>query len=217
MPLDLQVKLLRVLETGSVVRVGAESSTDVDVRTVATTNRPPLTAVAEGKLRRDLYYRLKIPAVEVPPLRDRLEDLPHLAEAILDEIGEREGRRKSIGPDDVLAIFQAYEWPGNVRELRNARYTAFLLSEGPELEASSVPDEVSQSYHLDPEPGARAIRIPVETSIREAERRLILMTLEHMEGRKDRTAEALGVSIKTLHNRLHEYGRMGGAEATPGA
>jgi two-component system, NtrC family, response regulator AtoC len=212
MPLELQVKLLRVLETGSVVRVGAESALDVDVRILATTNRPPLEAVADGKLRTDLYYRLRILEVEVPPLRERMEDLPQLARAVLEEIGELEGRRKSISPE-VMGTLQAYEWPGNVRELRNALYTAFLLSEGPELEAASVPDEVSGASRPDLEPSAIAILIPVRTSIREAERRLILMTLEHMEGRKDRTAEALGVSIKTLYNRLHEYGWMGGTEA----
>jgi two-component system, NtrC family, response regulator AtoC len=140
MPPDLQVKLLRVLETGTVVRVGAESSIDVDVRILATTNRPPLAAVAGGKLRTDLYYRLRILEVEVPPLRERLEDLPHLARAVLEEIGEQEGRRKSIGPE-VMGMLQAYDWPGNVRELRNALYTAFLLSEGPELEAASIPHE----------------------------------------------------------------------------
>jgi len=214
MPLELQVKLLRVLESGTVVRVGAESSMDVDVRILATTNRPPLAAVAEGKLRADLYYRLRILEVEVPPLRERLEDLPDLARAVLEEIGEREGQVKSIGPE-VMRMLQAYEWPGNVRELRNALYTAFLMSEGSELETASVPEEVTGSPRSDPEPGARAIRIPVETSIREAERQLIMMTLSHMAGRKDRTAEALGVSLKTLYNRLHEYGCMGGTVATP--
>ncbi|TVR55462.1 MAG: sigma-54-dependent Fis family transcriptional regulator [Gemmatimonadales bacterium] len=208
MPPEFQVKLLRVLETRTVVRLGAESSIDVDVRILAATNRPPLAAAEEGKLRKDLYYRLRILEVEVPPLRERLEDLPLLARTILEEIGEQEGRRKSIGPD-VMGMLQAYAWPGNIRELRNALYTAFLLSEGPELEAASIPHEVSGSPRLDPDPGATAIRIPVKTSIREAERRLILMTLEHMEGRKDRTAEALGVSIKTLYNRLHAYGCMG--------
>ncbi len=208
MPPEFQVKLLRVLETRTVVRVGAESPIDVDVRILAATNRPPLGAVAEGKLRTDLYYRLRILEVEVPPLRERLEALPHLARTILEEIGEQEGRRQSIGPE-VMGILQAHAWPGNIRELRNALYTAFLLSEGPELEAASIPHEVSGSPRLDPEPGATAIRIPVNTSIREAERRLILMTLEHMEGRKDRTAEALGVSIKPLYNRLHAYGCMG--------
>lgn len=211
---ELQVKLLRVLETGTVVRVGAESSIDVDVRILATTNRPPLEAVAEGVLRMDLYYRLRILEVEVPPLRARLEDLPHLARNVLEEIGEREGQRKSIGAE-VMEMLQAYEWPGNVRELRNALYTAFLLSEGPELEAASFPDEVSGSRRpSDPAPDAGAIRIPAGTSLREAERKLILMTLAHMEERKDRTAETLGVSLKTLYNRLHEYGCMGGAEAT---
>ncbi len=215
MPTELQVKLLRVLESGTVVRVGAENSTVVDVRIVATTNRPPLAAVAEGKLRMDLYYRLRTMELEVPPLRERLDDLPHLAQAILEEIGDREGRGKSIGAE-AIDMLQSYEWPGNVRELRNALYTAFLLSEGPEIEVTSIPEEVVGSPRLDSAPGARAIRIPVETSIREAERQLILMTLAHMEGRKDRTAEVLGVSVRTLYNRLHEYEHMEGTEASRG-
>ncbi len=216
MPLELQVKLLRVLETGTVVRVGAESSIEVDVRILATTNRTPLAAVAEGKLRRDLYYRLRTLEVEVPPLRSRVEDLPDLARALLEEIGEREGEKKSIGPE-VMGMLEAHEWPGNVRELRNALYTAFLMSEGPELQAAAIVDELSASAGPDSlvEAGGRAIRIPVETSIREAEKQLILMTLAHMDGRKDRTAEVLGVSLKTLYNRLHAYGRMGGAEDPP--
>jgi len=208
MPPEFQVKLLRILETGRVKRVGAESSIDVDVRILAATNRPPLAAVADGKLRADLYYRLRTLEVEVPPLRARLEDLPLLAQTVLEEIGEREGQRKSIGPE-VMTMLQAYAWPGNVRELRNALYTAYLLSEGPELEVASIPPEVSGSPRLDPEPGAQAIHIPAGTSIREAERQLILMTLAYMEERKDRTAEILGVSLKTLYNRLHEYGCMG--------
>lgn len=222
MPPELQVKLLRVLESRTLMRVGAERSTEVDVRILATTNRPPLAAVAEGKLRADLYYRLRILEVNVPPLRARLEDLPDLARAVLEEIGEREGQMKSISPE-VIRVLQAYEWPGNVRELRNALYTAFLMSDGTEIELASVPDEVfgsprldSGSVHIcsDPEPGTPAIRIPAETSIREAERQLILMTLAHMGGKKTRTAEVLGVSVKTLYNRLHEYGCMGGSEAT---
>jgi len=208
MPLELQVKLLRVLESGSVVRVGAESSIDVDVRILAATNRSPHSAAVEGRLRMDLYYRLKILEVEVPPLRARLEDLPQLARTVLEEIGEQEGRQKSIGPQ-VMEMLLSHDWPGNVRELRNALYTAFLLSDGPELETASVPREVSGSPRMDPEPGARAIHIAAGTSIREAERQLILMTLAYMEDRKDRTAEVLGVSLKTLYNRLHEYGCMG--------
>lgn len=146
MPLELQVKLLRVLETGEVMRVGAEAATDVDVRIVATTNRPPKKAVTDGKLREDLYYRLRTVEVEVPPLRNRPDDIPRLAEIILDEIGETEGQKKAIGPE-VTEILQDYEWPGNVRELRNCLYSTYLLSDGPELEADSVPSEVRRGAY----------------------------------------------------------------------
>ncbi len=205
MPAELQVKLLRVLESGEVVRVGAEKPIQVDVRVVAATNRVATQAIEEGSLREDLYYRLKVLHIAVPPLRDRIEDVPLLAEALLDEISKREGARKSLG-DEVLAVLGEYGWPGNVRELKNALYTAYLLSDGVEIQSDSLPDEVRGGIPAGP--GAQMVHIPVGTSIREAERRLILTTLAHLEGRKTQTAEVLGVSVKTLYNRLHDYGYM---------
>ncbi len=205
MPPELQVKLLRVLESGEVTRVGAEKPVEVDVRVLAATNRAPLEAIEEGRLREDLYYRLAVLLLEVPPLRERLEDLPDLAESLLEEIQRKEGVRKTLGPR-VLDVLRDYGWPGNVRELRNSLYTAFLLSEGDEVDAGCLPAEVSGGLSF--RPGSQVVHIPVGTSIREAERRIILTTLAHLDGKKTRTAEVLGVSVKTLYNRLHEYGYM---------
>jgi two-component system, NtrC family, response regulator AtoC len=206
MPSDLQVKLLRVLESGKVMRVGAEQSVQVDVRILAATNREPKAAIEENRMREDLYYRLRVLHIGIPPLRERVEDIPLLAEVLLEEISAREGVTKELCPE-ILAVLKDYDWPGNVRELRNALYTAYLLSDGERVVAKCLPPEVQGGVHHT-DPGARVVHIPVGTSIKEAERRLILTTLAHLEGRKSKAAEILEVSLKTLYNRLHDYGYM---------
>lgn len=207
MPLDLQVKLLRVLETSQFTRIGAENTREVDVRVIAASNRPIDDAIRKGRLREDLYYRLKVLHLEIPPLRARPADVRPLAMHFLDIIGEREGRTKQLSEHAVQAL-ESYHWPGNAREVKNAVYTAFLLSEGDEITAESLPDEVADG---EGDIGAfygSALQIPVGSSIEDAERRLILMTLAQLEGNKTRTAEVLGISVKTLYNRLHAYGAM---------
>jgi two-component system, NtrC family, response regulator AtoC len=205
MPADVQVKLLRVLESGDVTRVGAEASRSVDVRILAATNRVPETAVEEGVLREDLFYRLAVLPLAVPPLRDRLDDVPLLARHMLDAISRKEGMSRRL-PDETLAVLQDYEWPGNVRQLRNAVYTAFLLSQGSDVEVDCLPPNVRGGVKIDL--NSTVVQVPVGTSIKEAERRLILTTLAHYDGRKTATAETLGISVRTLYNRLHEYGYM---------
>ncbi len=205
MPADVQVKLLRVLESGKVTRVGAEASRSVDVRILAATNRMPETAVEEGVLRKDLFYRLAVLPLAVPPLRERLDDVPLLARHMLDEISRKEGMSRRL-PDETLAVLQDYEWPGNVRQLRNALYTAFLLSQSDEVEVRCLPPNVRGGVKIDL--NSTVVQVPVGTSIKEAERRLILTTLAHYDGHKSATAEILGISVRTLYNRLHEYGYM---------
>lgn len=207
MPLELQVKLLRVLETSRITRIGAETDRRVDVRVVAATNRPPEEAIERGNLRRDLYYRLKVLQLEVPPLRHRRDDIRPLAEHFVDQIIEREGRPKRL-PGAVVEILERYHWPGNARELRNSLYTAYLLSPGEEIRAEALPSDVTGPEDAGEFDGI-AIRIRVGSSIEDAERRLILTTLAHMDGNKTRAAETLGISVKTLYNRLHAYGAMG--------
>jgi DNA-binding NtrC family response regulator len=201
MPLDLQVQLLRVLETGAITRIGGDAEIPVDVRLIAATNRDPQEAMREGKLREDLYFRLMVFPVWAPPLRERAGDVVHLAHYFLAELNRRHGVAKHFNPD-VLAALEAYSWPGNVRELRNAVQRAFILAD----------EEIGETYLLNipntatPSAGDDGLNLVVGTTIEDAERRLILATLAHYEGDKPRTAEALGISLKTLYNRFKQYG-----------
>jgi DNA-binding NtrC family response regulator len=208
MPLELQVKLLRVLETGSVMRTGGETAIDVDVRILAATNRKPDQAVAKGSLREDLYYRLKVFHMPVPPLRERVDDIEILGAHFLDQLAEKEGRRKHLSPETLEAL-KRHAWPGNVRELKNAIYTAYLLADGDRNEPRALPPEIEGGSEATLD--RSSVHVPVGTTVAEAERRLILTTLAHYEGNKVKTAEVLGISLKTLYNRLHEYGYWSGA------
>ena len=203
MPPALQVKLLRVLETGTFMRVGSTTPLETDVRVIAATNRDPAEAVTSGALREDLYYRLNVFPIDLPPLRDKTEDIPLLVAHFLQEIGQREGGFKSATPA-ALARLAQYRWPGNVRELRNALQRAYVMSEGAEIGDQWLPRDVLA------EParsiGAGTLQVEVGTPLAAVERQVILATLEHYGHQKERTAAALGVSLKTLYNRLKEYG-----------
>jgi len=228
MPLDLQVKLLRVLETGRFMRVGATPSQETDVRIIAATNRLPMQAVADGRLRADLMYRLNVFPIELPPLRERLSDVALLAERFLRLIGEQEGKDKRFSPE-ALERLSAYHWPGNVRELRNAVQRAYVMAPGGTIDAQWLPGAGPSSPGqpsvppaapaLAPEPlpatapvvadtasepGATVV-LPLGISLAEAEQTLILATLQHYGRQKERTAAALGISLKTLYNRLKQY------------
>jgi DNA-binding NtrC family response regulator len=230
MPLDLQVKLLRVLETGAFMRVGSDELFETDVRIVAATNRQPLEAVHQGKLREDLYYRLNVFQIHLPPLRDRLEDIELLAPHFLQGIAQSEGTTRRFGPGAIDRLKQ-YHWPGNVRELRNVVQRASIMSDGPVVEQVQLPDEAGGAGASSTAPGAAAmaglpgdppvLRVKVGSSIAEVEKQLIFATLEHCGGIKERTADVLGISLKTLYNRLREYGQSGeapsGAAAPPSA
>ncbi len=205
MPVELQVKLLRALETSRVPRIGGEQDRRVEVRILAATNRRPEEAIDQGKLRRDLYYRLKVLSVALPPLRERIGDVPLLAEHFLNEVIEREGQPRKIS-DAAMGALEKHLWPGNVRELRNAVYTAYLLSDGV-IEPEHLPDNVTGVGTLEGKAG-ESLPLRIGATVKEMERRLILTTRRHMDGNKTRTAETLGVSVKTLYNRLYEYGVM---------
>ncbi len=203
MPPALQVKLLRVLETGTFMRVGSSTPQDADVRLIAASNRDPMQAVARGELREDLFYRLNVFPVQLPPLRERREDLPLLVAHFLREIGEREGSLKRASPAALERLAQ-YRWPGNVRELRNVLQRAWVMTAGGEVGEQWLPRDVL----VDPvrsAPGG-TIEVTVGTPLAAMERQMILATLEHFGHQKERTAAALGVSLKTLYNRLKEYG-----------
>ncbi len=201
MPLDLQVKLLRVLETRVIQRVGGEKPIQVDVRLVAATNRSPEKAVEQGKLREDLFYRLKVFPIRVPPLRVREGDVELLAGHFLKQLNDEGGSSKRLDASALDAL-RRHDWPGNVRELRNVIERANILA-GDEVSAEHL--QLERSGRAAPT-GDQAISIEVGTSIAEAEKRMILATLARMDGNKQQAAEVLGICLKTLYNRLNSYG-----------
>ncbi len=265
MPLELQVKLLRVLETGRYMRVGSTTTQETDVRVIAATNRQPMQAVADGKLREDLLYRLNVFPIELPPLRARLSDVPLLANHFLQQVIAQEGSAKGFS-DEALAHLGRHRWPGNVRELRNAVQRAYVMASGPVIDTSWLPHLDSASTasasawapltQPAAAPGTAAeaapvalpapipaatpapagaplaaamggvpqsagaveaagaglsVVLPIGVSMAQAERALILATLRHFHHHKERTAATLGISLKTLYNRLRDYAATGEA------
>ncbi len=203
MPADLQVKLLRVLETGTFLRIGGDEPIDTDVRVLAATNRQPQEALASGKLREDLYYRLNVFEVQVPPLRDRLDDLELLANHFLAEVNAREQTVKHFTPEAIEEL-ASYHWPGNVRQLLNAVQRAYIMAEDDSITPSALSFDASSPPPGGGTDGARVVA-RVGTTVAEMERRLILATLDHCGGRREETAQMLGLSQKTLYNRLRTY------------
>src|SRR5262245_20721751 len=224
MPLPTQAKLLRILEDSKVRRLGGKVEFEVDVRVLAATNKVPDEAVRGGHLREDLYYRLNVFHVHLPPLRERIEDIKAIAESLLTELNlKHDCKTVDIAPA-VLDAFQRYKWPGNVRELRNALERAVILAGEGTIEMKHLPAvlhaRTAAAMSGGPAPeGAIAppvvedrdsVRFPIVTTVEEAEKGLIVRTLEHTRNNKTRAAEILGTSLKTLHNKLKEYG--GGAK-----
>jgi DNA-binding NtrC family response regulator len=202
MPIATQAKLLRVLEDSKVRRLGSKAEISVDVRVLAATNKIPEKAVTEGQLRSDLYYRLNVVQINMPPLRDHLEDLPDLAASLLRDLNSKHGSAVKVVAEDVLEMFRGYSWPGNVRELRNTLERAVLTVSG----------EVLTKEHLSPDfgrplrtSGDDGLTLRAGMTVAEVERRLIQETLNFTHNNKTRAAEMLGISLKTLHNKLKEY------------
>jgi DNA-binding NtrC family response regulator len=243
MPLELQVKLLRVLETGRFMRVGSTQSQEADVRVIAATNRVPQQAVANGKLREDLMYRLNVFPIELPPLRERLSDVALLAQHFLDGISAQEGQVKRFTAK-ALDRLGCHPWPGNVRELRNAVQRAYVMASGeeideewlPRVQPATTPAPATPAPAIaapaaaapvplaaDPVPAAApavaavpagdTVTLPIGISMADAERQLIEATLKHHRYQKERTAAVLGISLKTLYNRLKEYAAGGDSPA----
>jgi DNA-binding NtrC family response regulator len=204
MPLELQVRLLRVLETGKVTRIGGEREVPIDIRIIAATNRSPNSALEEGKLRADLLYRLRGFPIELPPLRARDEDVVVLADHFLALLNKAEGAEKRLGRG-ARALLKKYSWPGNVRELQNVVQTGFLLADD-EIEPTHLPQGVQQGSAGAPATSeGPMLQVRIGARIDQVERRLILATLAAFEGKKEPTASALGISLKTLYNRLNQY------------
>jgi DNA-binding NtrC family response regulator len=200
MPFELQVKLLRVLETGTLMRVGGDKPVPVNVRVLAATNQDPERAVEEGKFREDLYYRLQVFPIRLPPLRQRPGDVKLLAEHFLAELNREEGAEKGL-TDDAIERLERWHWPGNVRELKNAVRRAFILADD-ELDPASFPIDAAPEIATAAGPH---VRVKVGASIADMEKRLILATLDEIGGDKKKAAETLGISLKTLYNRLNSY------------
>ena len=211
---DLQGKLLRVLETGRILRVGSSDSIPVDVRVIAATNRDPAKLVQDGVLREDLYYRLNVFPIPLPPLRQRGGDIELLAEHFLAVLNGRDETRKYWSPE-ARAKLLGYGWPGNVRELKNAVERSAILADG-SIGAELLPMNGEPVTALPSgsgqagagEPGA-AISVRVGSRLEDVQRRLVLATLELYRGDKKRTALALGIGLKTLYTHLNVYRAAG--------
>jgi len=199
----VQAKFLRVLEEGTFRRVGGKAEIQVDVRVVAATNQDPETAVRDGKLRADLFYRLNVFPITIPPLRERPEDIPVLAEAFLRDAAARNGRTVTAIAPAALQRLQSYAWPGNVRELRNVIERAVLLADGETIDASQLPEGLSASEKVSD--AVPSLTLPLGITIDEAERTLILQSLKLTGHNKTRAAAILGINVKTLHNKLTRY------------
>ena len=194
-----QAKLLRVLQERTFRRLGGRQEISVDVRVIAATNRNPEDSVREGKLREDLFYRLNVFPIHIPPLRDRREDIPLLVQSFLSEFTTRNNRPVRAVSQEAMRALEHYAWPGNVRELRNVIERATILAEGEFIEMEHLPVSLVQRS----ESNLPTLTLTPGMTVDEAERRLILLTLEHTRNNKTRAAEILGISLKTLHNKLN--------------
>ncbi len=198
MPIDLQPHFLRVLETGVVLPVGSEREVQVDARIVAATNREPKKAIAEKSLREDVYYRLSVFPLSLPPLRERAADVPLLVEHFLAQ--SRPGGPQRTFTAAAMKRLQSYHWPGNVRELKHVVQRASIMA-SPDATELDLPERFESPFG---EPDDRQ-GLTIGRSIRDVERELIMRTLEHLNGDKRAAAETLGISLNTLYNRLNSY------------
>jgi DNA-binding NtrC family response regulator len=196
-----QVKLLRVLQERKFRRLGGRTEQSVDVRVIAATNIDPAEAVKAGKLREDLYYRLNVFAFRLPTLRERKDDLPLLIQAFINEFNARNQKNIASVDQQAMRMLEHYGWPGNVRELRNVIERATILAPGPFIEAKHMPPVLAEEPPPEQQP---QLALAPGTTVEEAERRLIMMTLAHTRDNKTRAAEILGISLKTLHNKLNK-------------
>jgi DNA-binding NtrC family response regulator len=205
-PAATQVKLLRFLQERAFERVGGNETLHVDVRIIAATNRDLPVLIAEGKFREDLFYRLNVVSLEIPPLRERASDIPALAMFFLSRYAEENGKRVEGFDDEALGALQAYRWPGNVRELENAIERAVVLCDDGRILRRHLPANIAPKDEPDGPP-----RIP-GSSIDDIERFAILKTLEMCGGSTSKAAAVLGISSRKIQYKLHEYTNTGGGE-----
>jgi len=200
-PLTLQGKLLRVLQEREFERVGSGTPMQVDVRIIATTNRNLKKEIAEGRFREDLFFRLNVIPIEVPPLRERPDDLPLLVDHFMKKYCAETGKVINGVDDAAMRLFKAYHWPGNVRELENFIERAVVISRNKVLTTADFPQSLVLGKIED-----QGGEFRVGMTVHEAEKLLIVRTLEEQSGNRTRAAEILGINPRTLRNKLHEYG-----------
>jgi transcriptional regulator with PAS, ATPase and Fis domain len=202
---EAQAKLLRVLEEKQITRLGSTSTVDLDVRLVAATNSNLEQAIQEGRFREDLYYRLNVLHIEMPPLRERPKDVPLLVTVFLDRFAQENGMSHKNITDEALEKLTAYNWPGNVRELKNITERLAVNAQSDTIEATHLPP---QFQNIVPEPSSNfdltpLVGIPLES----IEKMLIDITLQNTHGNRTRAARLLGISLRTLQRKLKEYGQ----------
>jgi DNA-binding NtrC family response regulator len=202
MPFLLQAKLLRVLEDKKLRRLGSTKETSVDVRVIAATNKDPVKAVQQETLREDLLYRLNVITIHLPALREHRDDIPLLIQHMIEELSKRHNKPAQLISPGATEVLLGYHWPGNVRELRNVIERAVIICQGEQIEEHHLPFHITGQ---EPSPTADAVMIPIGMPLEEVERRVILSTLARSDNNKTRTAEALHISLKTLHNKLKAY------------
>jgi len=199
-----QINLLRVLESFAYMRIGGKKERQANVRVVAATNRDLMKMTEENVFREDLYYRLNILQINLPPLRERREDVALLATEFMAQFAQHYRKPMQVVPADTQRLLEGYHWPGNVRELRNVVEQAVLLARGSSLDPELLPQMIYRAG-----PVEDVIRIPLGATMRDAEKEIILRTLEARKGNKKITAEVLGISRRSLYNKLAEYGLDG--------
>jgi two-component system, NtrC family, response regulator HydG len=197
---ELQAKLLRVLEDGKLRRLGGSTEVTIDVRVLAATNRNLEAAIKEGRFREDLYYRLNVFAIELPVLCERADDIPSLVDHFLHELKPPEGKTVTGIEAECLEVLKSYRWPGNVRQLRNVIERALIVTRGPLITTTDLPPDMKRSSG-----SSSSFELRLGMSLDDVERELIVRTIEYTGGNKSRAAEVLGISLKTLYNRLERY------------
>jgi DNA-binding NtrC family response regulator len=211
MSVALQAKFLRILEDGMVRRLGGKAEIKVDVRVLAATNKDPAQAIRAGSFREDLYYRLNVVSLAMPPLRDRREDIPLLIQAFLEEFNAKYDKAITSVDQPALDVLMAHPWPGNVRELRNSIERAAIVCDGNLITLAHLPSHPAPRTAAPVPAGPNSVAFAVGTSLDDAERVLILKTLAAAGNNKTQAAHTLGISLKTLHNKLRRY--AGGTDA----
>ncbi|MCG3198993.1 MAG: sigma-54-dependent Fis family transcriptional regulator [Candidatus Omnitrophica bacterium] len=201
--LDIQVKLLRILEQKEFERVGGNRTIRVDVRLIFATNADLRRKVEEGTFREDFYFRLKVVTLHIPPLRERREDVQPLTEYFIREFSQEIGKAPVLPTPEALDLLRAYDWPGNVRELRNLIQHLVIMNQGRPIR----PEDLRDHTHLDS--GDRAVLIPLGTPLADVEKEYILRTLDSFGGNRTHAAQALGIGRRTLIRKLNEYGVRG--------